>query len=58
MAALGSANGATQDGVGSMGGGMGGPTGSNLPDEFAFRQNEARCEDLEVEERALMNLAA
>ena len=29
-----------------------------LPDEFAFRQNEARAEDLEVEERALMNLAA
>ena len=32
--------------------------GSTLPDEFAFRQNEARSADLEVEERALMNLAA
>ena len=31
---------------------------SNLPDEFVFRQNEARVGDLEVEERALMNLAA
>lgn len=31
---------------------------ADLPDEFAFRQNEARCQDLEVEERALMNLAA
>ena len=52
----GSANGAARDGVGSMGGG--GLARADLPDEFAFRQNEARCEDLEVEERALMNLAA
>lgn len=29
-----------------------------FPDEFLFRQNEARTADLEVEERALMNLAA
>ena len=34
------------------------PAYADLPDEFAFRQNEARCQDLEVEERALMNLAA
>jgi hypothetical protein len=31
---------------------------SMFPDEFAFRQNDARADDLEVEERALMNLAA
>ena len=31
---------------------------NNLPDDFIFRQNESRCDDLEVEERALMNLAA
>jgi len=31
---------------------------SSLPDEFVFRQNETRADDLEVEERALMNLAA
>ena len=37
---------------------MGGLTTMALPDEFAFRQNEQRAEDLEVEERALMNLAA
>ena len=30
----------------------------NLPDDFLFRQNEGRVEDLEMEERALMNLAA
>ena len=41
-----------------MGGGGGALARADLPDEFAFRQNEARCEDLEVEERALMNLAA
>lgn len=29
-----------------------------MPDEFVFRQNETRNEDLEVEERALMNLQA
>jgi len=29
-----------------------------LPDDFNFRQNEGRTDDLEVEERALMNLAA
>lgn len=29
-----------------------------LPDDFIFRQNETRNADLEVEERALMNLAA
>ena len=29
-----------------------------LPDDFAFRQNDGRTDDLEVEERALMNLAA
>ena len=29
-----------------------------FPDEFAFRQNDQRADDLEVEERALMNLAA
>jgi len=29
-----------------------------LDDEFVFRQNEMRSEDLEVEERALMNLTA
>jgi hypothetical protein len=27
-------------------------------EDFVFRQNEMRSEDLEVEERALMNLAA
>ena len=30
----------------------------NLPDDFVFRQNEERNGDLEVEERALMNLAS
>ena len=29
-----------------------------FPEEFVFRQNEFRCEDLEVEERALMNIMA
>lgn len=29
-----------------------------LPEDFVFRQNEFRSEDLEVEERALMNLAS
>ena len=29
-----------------------------FPEDFVFRQNEFRCEDLEVEERALMNVAA
>ena len=32
--------------------------GKTLPDDFIFRQNEGRTDDLEVEERALMNLAA
>ena len=32
--------------------------GKALPDDFHFRQNEGRTDDLEVEERALMNLAA
>ena len=27
-----------------------------VPDDFVFRQNEHRTDDLEVEERALMNL--
>lgn len=37
-----------------------GKAGSNepFPEDFVFRQNEFRCEDLEVEERALMNVAA
>ena len=35
------------------------PTSNAIfPDEFAFRQNDQRADDLEVEERALMNLAA
>lgn len=34
------------------------PPTTLFPDEFAFRQNDARADDLEVEERALMNLAA
>ena len=34
------------------------PGGDYLDDEFVFRQNEIRSEDLQVEERALMNLAA
>ena len=29
-----------------------------FPEDFVFRQNEFRCEDLEVEERALMNIVA
>lgn len=29
-----------------------------LPDDFHFRQNDYRAEDMESEERALMNLAA
>ena len=29
-----------------------------FPEDFVFRQNEFRCEDLEVEERAMMNLLA
>jgi hypothetical protein len=29
-----------------------------FPEDFVFRQNEFRCEDLEVEERAIMNMAA
>ena len=29
-----------------------------FPEDFVFRQNEFRCEDLEVEERALMNISA
>lgn len=29
-----------------------------IPDDFVFRQNEMRNDDLEVEERALMNLQA
>ncbi len=34
------------------------PPSDYLDDEFVFRQNEMRSEDLEVEERALMNLTA
>jgi hypothetical protein len=29
-----------------------------LPDDFRFRQNDYRAEDMEIEERALMNIAA
>ena len=29
-----------------------------MPDDFVFRQNEGRSDDLEVEERALMNIQA
>lgn len=29
-----------------------------LPDDFRFRQNDLRAEDMEIEERALMNIAA
>lgn len=29
-----------------------------LPDNFRFRQNDYRAEDMEAEERALMNIAA
>lgn len=29
-----------------------------FPEDFVFRQNEFRCEDLEVEERVIMNIAA
>lgn len=32
--------------------------GEHFPEDFVFRQNEYRCEDLEVEERALMNITA
>ena len=37
-----------------------GPTSRSkiLPDDFRFRQNDYRAEDMEVEERALMNIAA
>jgi hypothetical protein len=35
---------------------LGNAKGDPLPEDFVFRQNEFRCEDLEVEERALMNL--
>lgn len=31
---------------------------STVPDDFIFRQNELRNDDLEVEERALLNLQA
>ncbi len=37
---------------------LGNSKGDPLPEDFVFRQNEFRCEDLEVEERALMNLQA
>lgn len=41
------------------GGGMPGDLEEDpFPEDFVFRQNEFRSEDLEVEERALMNLAA
>ena len=33
-------------------------TGSAIPDDFMFRQNEERNADLETEERAIMNLQA
>lgn len=36
----------------------GGEEEEPFPEDFVFRQNEFRCEDLEVEERALMNLTA
>ena len=29
-----------------------------LPEDFVFRQNDFRSEDLECEERAMMNIAA
>jgi len=32
--------------------------GEPFPEDFVFRQNEYRSEDLEVEERALMNIMA
>ena len=41
-------------GLGTVGGGEEEP----FPEDFVFRQNEFRCEDLEVEERALMNLTS
>ncbi len=37
---------------------MGGDEEEPFPEDFVFRQNEFRCEDLEVEERALMNLTS
>lgn len=45
---------------GKKGKGLVGKGGSKeqFPEDFVFRQNEFRCEDLEVEERALMNLTA
>lgn len=43
-------------GLGTVGGGGG--DDEAFPEDFVFRQNEFRCEDLEVEERALMNLAS
>lgn len=36
--------------------GMGGGGGDPFPEDFVFRQNEFRSEDLEVEERALVSL--
>ncbi len=39
---------------GGGGGGMGdGEDNEPFPEDFVFRQNEFRCEDLEVEERAI-----
>lgn len=47
-------------GVSKLKGAAGGVRGSRepFPEDFVFRQNEFRCEDLEVEERALMNITA
>jgi hypothetical protein len=43
-------------GLGSLGTGT--AEDEPFPEDFVFRQNEFRCEDLEVEERAMMNLAS
>lgn len=42
--------------LGLMGGDPVNPVDQMIPDDFIFRQNEIRNDDLEVEERALMNL--
>jgi|TARA_B110000285_G_C15107737_1_gene609062 hypothetical protein len=51
-------NGAAPDTFNGMTAGGEENLNSIFPDEFAFRQNDQRADDLEVEERALMNLAA
>eukprot|EP00347_Sterkiella_histriomuscorum_P021982 403332092 len=48
----------TMLGVSKLKGGLRASTKEPFPEDFVFRQNEFRCEDLEVEERALMNLTA